>query len=44
MTEPWARRPADPIMKMLLPAVYGSTPTLFGAPGPAVWSGRGPLA
>lgn len=32
MAEPWARRPADPIMKMLLPVVYGSTPTLFGAP------------
>lgn len=32
MTEDWARRPSDPIMEMLLPRVYGSTPTLFGAP------------
>src|SRR5262245_15391336 len=32
MSEQWARRPSDPIMQMLLPRVYGSTPTLFGAP------------
>lgn len=31
-TEEWARRPADPVVEMLLPRVYGSTPTLFGAP------------
>ncbi len=33
MGEPrWPRRPTDPITQMLLPRIYGSTPTLFGAP------------
>lgn len=32
MNDGWARRPGDPITEMLLPRVYGSTPTLFGAP------------
>jgi len=27
-----ARKPSDPIMQMLVPRVFGSTPTLFGAP------------
>lgn len=30
--EQWARKPTDPTVQMLLPRVYGSTPTLFGAP------------
>lgn len=32
MTIPWPRRPSDPIMQMLVPRLYGSTPTLFAAP------------
>ncbi len=32
MSESWARRPSDPVMRMLVPRLYGSTPTLFGAP------------
>src|SRR3954451_8690987 len=32
MSTPWPRRPADPVMQMLVPRLYGSTPTLFGAP------------
>ncbi len=32
MGERWARQPSDPIVQFLLPRVYGSTPTLFGAP------------
>ena len=30
--ERWARRPTDPVTEMLVPRVYGSVPTLFGAP------------
>ncbi len=32
MEQGWPRRPSDPIMQMLVPRIYGSTPTLFGAP------------
>lgn len=32
MTSVWPRRPSDPIVDLLVPYVYGSTPTLFGAP------------
>lgn len=32
MSEPMRRRPSDPILEMKIPRVYGSTPTLFGAP------------
>jgi guanidinopropionase len=32
MASGWARRPSDPILQMRVPRVYGSTPTLFGAP------------
>jgi arginase family enzyme len=32
MTSTWPRRPSDPVVEMLVPYVYGSTPTLFGAP------------
>jgi len=32
MDERWARRPLDPVMEMHVPRLYGSTPTLFGAP------------
>jgi agmatinase len=32
MTESWARKPSDPTMRMLVPRLYGGTPTLFGAP------------
>lgn len=31
-TGSWARLPGDPTVQMLLPRVYGSTPTIFGAP------------
>ena len=32
MDKLWARRPLDPVMEMHVPRLYGSTPTLFGAP------------
>jgi agmatinase len=32
MSQEWARRPSDPILEMKVPRIYGSTPTLFGAP------------
>jgi arginase family enzyme len=32
MTSSWPRRPSDPILEMQVPRVYGSTPTIFGAP------------
>jgi hypothetical protein len=31
-TTPRPRRPSDPVMQMLVPRLYRSTPTLFGAP------------
>ena len=32
MVSGWARRPSDPVTQLLVPRIYGSTPTLFGAP------------
>ena len=32
MSSPWPRRPTDPITQLMVPYVYGSTPTLFAAP------------
>jgi guanidinopropionase len=32
MDAAWPRRPADPVTRMLVPRIYGSTPTVFGAP------------
>ncbi len=32
MEKHWARRPSEPIIEMLVPRIYRSTPTLFGAP------------
>jgi len=32
MAKSWARRPSDPVLQMLVPRLYGSTPTLFGGP------------
>jgi agmatinase len=32
MEQPWARRPADAIVEVKVPCVYGSVPTLFAAP------------
>jgi arginase family enzyme len=32
MRYPWPRKPTDPVVEFKLPRVYGSTPTLFGAP------------
>ncbi|MBI4640392.1 MAG: arginase family protein [Candidatus Tectomicrobia bacterium] len=32
MATQWPRNPGDPISQMLVPRLYGSTPTLFGAP------------
>lgn len=32
MTAKWPRDPGEPIVQMLLPRLYGSIPTLFGAP------------
>jgi guanidinopropionase len=32
MTDSWPRRPSDPMLEMRVPRVYGSTPTIFGAP------------
>lgn len=32
MGDSWARKPSDPTMRMLVPRLYGGTPTLFGAP------------
>jgi len=32
MSDSWARKPSDPTMRMLVPRLYGGTPTLFGAP------------
>jgi agmatinase len=32
MGQEWARRAGDPVLEMKVPRIYGSTPTLFGAP------------
>src|SRR5579884_2640760 len=32
MTDWTPRKPSDPVAQMLVPRLYGSTPTLFGAP------------
>jgi guanidinopropionase len=38
ITPVWPRNPSDPVMQMLVPRLYGSTPTLFGAPHAATES------
>ncbi len=32
MASGWPRRPSDPVTRLLVPRVYGGTPTIFGAP------------